>query len=191
MEQHKLSVTELQYQETEQLKYQLRMRDQLVDQLSSQLFQMVQEHPPALPQARSPFSMGTSTSKSEELQALEQQISFYQDQIDQRDQQIATLKASCQDLSDRNQMLENVIQELPEVYRQQFAEKLEQFKDKLQVLKTENQRLKSELGYTPQPTRPRKKTVSSLPEKKCSSFILRVAQLSNCNILLKDFTEKS
>ena len=149
-EQSETAVQEEQQQQNNLLKHQLKARDQLVDQLSAQLFQMVQEHPPALPQARSPFSMGSSAESSSEVKSLEQQISFYQDQIDQRDQQIANLKTSCQDLSDRNQMLENVIQELPEVYRQQFAERLEQFKEKLKALKIENQKLQSELRQRPQ-----------------------------------------
>lgn len=153
-------------QETARLKHQLRMRDQLVDQLSAQLFQMVQEHPPALPQARSPIATAPSTTSGKDVQALEQQISFYQEQIDQRDLQIEQLKGSCQDLSDRNQMLENVIQELPEVYRQQFAEKLEQFKAKLQTLNEENQRLKAELGHNPQSNAPRRKRKLFLPYQK-------------------------
>lgn len=145
MEQVQTAVTDEQQQENNRLKHQLKVRDQLVDQLSAQLFQMVQEHPPALPQARSPLTMGQTTPSHSEVQELEEQISFYQDQIDQRDLQIKQLKTSCQDLRDRNQMLETVIQELPEVYRQQFAERLDQFKEKLQVLKAENQKLQAEL----------------------------------------------
>lgn len=156
MEQAETALQDEQQQENDLLKHQLRVRDQLVDQLSAQLFQMVQEHPPALPQARSPFTMGSSAQFNPEVKALEQQISFYQDQIDQRDQQIAQLKRSCQELRDRNQMLENVIQELPEVYRQQFAERLDQFKEKLQALKLENQKLQAELRHRPQQSHPGK-----------------------------------
>lgn len=128
------------------LKHQLKMRDQLVDQLSGQLFQMIQDHPPALPAARSSLIVGASSSSNQNLQELEEQITFYQNQIDQRDSEIAQLKKSCQELSDRNQMLETVIQDLPEVYRQQFASRLEQFKEKLQSLKVENRRLMGELN---------------------------------------------
>ena len=152
-----------QQQETERLRQQLQQRDQLVNQLSAQLYHMVQEHPPALPQARSPITSSSAPSNAD-IQALEQQISFYQDQIDQRDRQIEQLKSSCQDLSDRNQMLENVIQELPEVYRQQFAEKLEQFKTKLQTLKAENQRLRTELGQDQRTSRSKRKLF--LPSQK-------------------------
>lgn len=143
--------------EIDELKHQLKMRDQLVQQLSGQLFQMVQEHPPALPAARSSLRQdsiniaqastpGSDSVSREDLKALEEQISFYQNQIDQRDTAIGKLKQSCQELSDRNQMLENVIQELPEVYRQQFALRLEQFKEKLNTLKAENHRLMGELN---------------------------------------------
>ena len=167
MEQVETAVNGEQQQENDLLKHQLKIRDQLVDQLSAQLFQMVQEHPPALPQARSPLTMGNAAPSNSEVKALEQQISFYQDQIDQRDQQIEQLKTSCQDLSDRNQMLENVIQELPEVYRQQFAERLDQFKEKLQALKAENHKLQAELRqHTQQSSSSRSRRKLFLPYQK-------------------------
>lgn len=147
MSQDDKIVSEEQQNNTELLKHQLKVRDQLVDQLSAQLFQMVQEHPPALPQARSSYPNPNSiSSPAEDIQALQQQVNFYQDQLDQRDQNIQQLKASVQALQDRNQMLENVIQELPEVYRQQFAERLDRFKEKMYTLKAENHKLRSELG---------------------------------------------
>ena len=155
-----------QQEQTELLKHQLKIRDQLVDQLSAQLFQMVQDHPPALPQARSSFNGGIPNSASEDVQALQQQISFYQDQIDQRDQQITQLKTSCQELSDRNHMLENVIQELPEVYRQQFAERLDRFKEKMQALKAENQKLRTELGLKSKNNSGKTKRRLFLPSQK-------------------------
>lgn len=152
------------------LRQQLKIRDQLVNQLSSQLFKMVQAYPPALPQAPDdPTGLAASRRSVtlEEVQALEQQISFYQDQIDQRDRDIAHLKQSCQDLSDRNQTLERVVQDLPEVYRRQFQDRLEQYKVRMRSLQAENKKLRAELGYRPAPDAPEgQKRRLFLPSKR-------------------------
>ena len=138
-------------QELAQLRRQLQQRDQLVAQLSSELFRMVKSHPPALPASTSGSSalalmpQTPEASLRDDLRRLEQQIEFYQSQIDKRDQEMGRLQKSCQVLSDRNQMLERIIQELPEVYRQKFADRLEAVKSKFQTLQTENRRLHSEL----------------------------------------------
>jgi hypothetical protein len=138
-------------QELMTLKQQIRGRDQLVEQLSTELFRMVRAHPPALPAAISPPhpSSGMTNPDAErlrqELQAIEQQIAFYQDQIDKRDAEIAQLQKNCQVLSERNQSLELIVQELPVVYRQKFADRLDQVKSKVQSLQSENQRLSHQL----------------------------------------------
>lgn len=139
-------------QELAQLRRQLQLRDQLVEQLSTELFRMVKTHPPALsPAGSSPSSALALTPQTPEsalrddLRQLEEQIEFYQSQIDKRDQEVSRLQKSCQVLSDRNQMLERIIQELPEVYRQKFADRLDAVKSKFQSLQTENRRLHGEL----------------------------------------------
>lgn len=142
--------------EISQLNAQLQMRDQLVDQLSTELYRLIKANPAALPQAygnRGTASAPSSFSAGEdvldqELSALESQIEFYQGQIDKRDAQIAHLQNSCQSLSERNQMLEHVIQELPEVYRQKFSNRLDQVKTKVKSLQLENRRLYSALQDT-------------------------------------------
>jgi septal ring factor EnvC (AmiA/AmiB activator) len=139
-------------QELARLRRQLQQRDRLVEQLSGELFRMVKSHPPALPAASSSPSSALAfvpqtpeASLRDDLRRLEQQIEFYQSQIDKRDKEVSRLQKSCQVLSDRNQMLERIIQELPEVYRQKFADRLEAVKSKFQTLQAENRRLQSEL----------------------------------------------
>jgi chromosome segregation ATPase len=135
-------------QELEQLRRQLQVRDQLVEQLSTELFRMVRTHPPALPMraiAATTVPLTPEAALRSDVRRLEQQIEFYQGQIDKRDAEIARLQQSCQTLSERNQMLEHIIQELPEVYRQKFTDRLEQVKSKLQSLQTENRRLQGQL----------------------------------------------
>jgi chromosome segregation ATPase len=152
-------------QELAQLRRQLQQRDRLVEQMSGELFRMVKSHPPALPAASSPPASALAlvpqtpeASLRDDLRQLEQQIEFYQSQIDKRDQEVGRLQKSCQVLSDRNQMLERIIQELPEVYRQKFADRLEAVKSKFQTLQAENRRLHSELQQVNGRSLPESKT---------------------------------
>jgi chromosome segregation ATPase len=133
--------------ELKHLRQQLSARDQLVDQLSAELFRLIQAHPPLLAPAAQVTTGPISQADRlrQELQALEEQIEFYQQQIDDRDTEINRLQSSCQSLSERNQMLERLIQELPEVYKHQFSDRLDQVKNKMQSLQTENQRLYSQI----------------------------------------------
>ncbi|PZD74341.1 Chromosome partition protein Smc [Acaryochloris thomasi RCC1774] len=133
--------------ELKHLRQQLSARDQLVDQLSSELFRLIQAHPPLLAPAAEVTTgpLSQVDRLRQELQAVEEQIEFYQQQIDDRDAEINRLQNSCQSLSERNQMLERLIQELPEVYKHQFSDRLDQVKNKMQSLQTENQRLYSQI----------------------------------------------
>jgi chromosome segregation ATPase len=163
------NLSEAERAELRDLQQQLELRDQLVDQLSTQLFQMVQAHPPALPSA------GQTSSRNRDdgaelvnlTREMEQQIEFYQGQIDQRDAEISKLQHSCQELSDRNQMLEHVIQDMPEVYRQQFAARLDQLKTKMQALQEENKRLYTELAhYNPEAARKAAASKRLMPSRR-------------------------
>ncbi len=135
--------------ELKHLRQQLTARDQLVDQLSSELFRVIQAHPPLLaPATETQMTVGPMSQTDrlrQELRAVQEQIEFYQQQIDDRDTEISRLQNSCQSLSERNQMLERLIQELPEVYKNQFSDRLDQVKNKMQTLQTENQRLYSQI----------------------------------------------
>jgi chromosome segregation ATPase len=140
-------------QELAQLRQQIQVRDQLVGQLSTELFRMVKTHPPALPASTGTRSTHESipSFQTEEgglradLSRLEEQIEFYQGQIDKRDVEITRLQKSCQVLSERNQLLETIVQELPEIYKQKFVDRLDVVKSKVQSLQTENRRLNSAL----------------------------------------------
>lgn len=111
---------------------------------------MVKTHPPLLAAGSSTATPIASqnpeaASLRSELDRMEEQIEFYQSQIDKRDAEITRLQKSCQGLSDRNQMLEQIIQQLPEVYRQKFTERLDSVKSRVQSLQNENRRLSAEL----------------------------------------------
>ena len=163
-----------------QLSEQLQLRDQLVEQLSTELYRMIKANPAALPPAQGvaiaeqsgpslpmpPISNGDILRQ--DMTTLESQIEFYQAQIDKRDAQITHLQSSCQSLSERNQMLERVIQELPEVYRQKFAQRLDQVKTKVKFLQLENRRLYSALQDS-NPTQSNDTRISLPARSKTSS----------------------
>jgi nitrate/nitrite-specific signal transduction histidine kinase len=76
---------------------------------------------------------------------VEQQVGFYQEQLTQRDSEIYQLRQSVQELGDRSRMLEQVVQELPKIYRQKFAERIAPVKEKVAQIQQENRRLHAEL----------------------------------------------
>lgn len=173
MEQAQLAKAQTAEGEISHLHQQLQMRDQLVDQLSYELFRVLRSHPPALPpsgaaaKTTSCYQQVSTTSEADglrqELREIEKQIEFYQGQIDKRDAEIARLRKSCQTLSERNQLLEHMIQDLPRVYRQKFSERLDQVKTKVQSLEQENHRLYSELQSIEEQQTPGKRHPKQLP----------------------------
>ena len=128
--------------ENAQLREELHMRDQLVQQLSQELFRLVKGKTTVAPQPEvSERSKAQSQALREQLQGVEQQVTFYQEQIAERDAEINQLRQSVQELTDRSRMLEQVVQELPSVYREKFAERMEPVKEKVAMLQKENRQL--------------------------------------------------
>ncbi len=143
------------------LQQDIEIRDQLVKQLSEEMYRLIVEQPELFAnfyQARKEAQQANQLTEQTlqqltELQhqalALADQISFYQTQIEQRDQEIQKrdqeiqrLQGSLHEYNERNQMLEKVIQEMPDVYRQKFSERLATVKHKLESLQQENQQLR-------------------------------------------------
>jgi chromosome segregation ATPase len=132
--------------EVSSLREELQIRDRLVQQLSQEVFRLVKgnaESVPKLPGAER--NVGEITLFSQQLQQAEQQTTFYQGQIDTRDAEIMRLRASVKELSDRSQMLERVLKELPQLYRQKFAERLIQVRDKVAKMQQDNRQLQAKL----------------------------------------------
>lgn len=132
--------------EVSRLREDLQMRDQLVQQLSQELFRLVKGNATFMPKPEvSERHLGEMRVLREQLQEVEQQVTFYQEQISSRDAEIYQLRQSVQELSDRSRMLEQVVQELPVLYRQKFAERMEPVREKVAMLQRENRHLHSEL----------------------------------------------
>jgi chromosome segregation ATPase len=132
--------------EVSRLREDLHLRDQLVQQLSQELFRLVKGNasftPPPEVSERHQAQMRVLR---EQLQDVEQQVTFYQEQITSRDEEIYQLRQSVQELTDRSRMLEQVVQELPHIYRQKFAERMAPVREKVAMLQRENRQLHAEL----------------------------------------------
>ncbi|MBW4524206.1 MAG: hypothetical protein KME18_03290 [Phormidium tanganyikae FI6-MK23] len=162
------------------LQEELQMRDQLVQQLSQELFRLVKGNATApSPTSDEPSDRHLAEVQSlrDELHIVEQQVTFYQEQITQRDQEIYELRQTTQELIERSKMLEQVVQELPKVYRQKFAERMQPVREKVAMIQRENRQLHAELqsvnyrlavknrrnGHLDLPSFPREEGEISLP----------------------------
>ena len=97
------------------------MRDQLVQQLSQELFRLVKGNQDFLPSTDvSERHQAEVRALREQLQGVETQVAFYQEQIESRDEEIHQMRQTVQELTDRTRMLEQVVQELPKIYKQKF-----------------------------------------------------------------------
>ena len=132
--------------ETARLREELQMRDNLVQQLSQELFRLVKGNASFMPSPEvSERHLSEVRALREQLQGVEQQVTFYQEQITDRDAEIYQLRQSVQELTDRSRMLEQVVQELPKIYRQKFAERMVPIREKVTQIQRENRQLHAEL----------------------------------------------
>ncbi len=130
--------------EVSKLRQELQLRDQLVQQLSQELFRLVKGNTDFMPQPEvSERHQNELNALREQLQAVEEQVSFYQEQISTRDSEIYQLRQSVQELTDRSRMLEQVVQELPQIYRQKFEERMAPVREKVALLQQENRQLQA------------------------------------------------
>ena len=132
--------------EVARLREELQMRDQLVQQLSQELFRLVKGNAGLVPTPEvSDRHQVEMQVLRDQLQEVEHQVAFYQEQMNERDAEIYQLRQSVQELGDRSRMLEQVVQDLPGVYRRKFEERMASVKEKIAQLQQENRNLQAEL----------------------------------------------
>jgi chromosome segregation ATPase len=132
--------------EVARLREELQVRDQLVQQLSQELFRLVKGNTSFMPAPEvSERHLAEVRALREQLHGVEQQVKFYQEQISTRDTEIYQLRQSVQELTDRSRMLEQVVQELPRIYREKFAQRMASVKEKVALIQRENRQLHAEL----------------------------------------------
>lgn len=132
--------------ELARLQEELQMRDQLVQQLSQELFRLVKGNKDFMPSVEvSERHQAEVRALRDQLQGVEKQVAFYQEQIEGRDAEIYQLRQTVQELTDRTRMLEQVVQELPKIYKQKFSERMTAVKERVANIQTENRQLHAEL----------------------------------------------
>lgn len=132
--------------ENSRLLQDLQLRNQLIQQLSQEIFRLIKGNVNLNLQEENGENQEENMLRiKQELQHSEKQVKFYQEQIIVREQKIGQLQQSVETLTDRNQMLEKMVEELPEVYRQKFSERLVPIQERLKSLEQENRQLYSEL----------------------------------------------
>jgi chromosome segregation ATPase len=133
--------------EVTRLREELQMRDELVQQLSRELFRLVKGNAGVVPATTEASEQQQAEVKAlrEQLQSVEKQVTYYQGQLEERSTETVQLRQTVQELTDRTRMLEQVVQELPKVYRQKFDERMVTVRDKIKQLQGENRRLQAEL----------------------------------------------
>ncbi|MBE9076911.1 hypothetical protein IQ241_06315 [Romeria aff. gracilis LEGE 07310] len=132
--------------EVARLHEELQMRDQLVQQLSQELFRLVKGNKEFVPApVVTERHQAEVRSLREQLQGVEQQVAFYQSQLESRDAETYQLRQTVQELTDRTRMLEQVVQELPKLYKQKFAERMAAVKQRVAKIQQENRQLHAEL----------------------------------------------
>ena len=135
--------------EIARLKEELAMRDQLVQQLSQELFRLVKGNQDFLPAPEvSEQHQQEVRSLRDQMRKLEEQVAFYQAQIEDRDEETYQLRQTTQELTERTRMLEQVVQELPKIYKEKFAERMAAVKDRVAQIQQENRELQAELQST-------------------------------------------
>ncbi|NJN31428.1 MAG: hypothetical protein HC824_14135 [Synechococcales cyanobacterium RM1_1_8] len=132
--------------EVTRLNGELQVRDQLVQQLSQELFRLVKGNVGFAPSPEMSDQHKAEVQKlRDQLKSLEKQVATYQTEISERESEIFENRQTVQELTDRSRMLEQVVQELPGIYRQKFSERLNVVRDRVAELQKENRRLHGEL----------------------------------------------
>ncbi|WP_313898099.1 Npun_F5560 family protein [Nodosilinea sp. LEGE 07298] len=132
--------------EIARLESELAIRDQLVQQLSQELFRLVKGNAGFVPSPEvSEQHQAEMSALRDQLRGVEKQIDFYQGQLEERDSEVLQLRQTVQELTDRTRMLEQVVQELPTVYRQKFADRMAAVKQRVAEIQRENRQLQAEL----------------------------------------------
>jgi chromosome segregation ATPase len=132
--------------EVAHLQAELQMRDQLVQQLSQELFRMVKSQSDKSVGPLNPDrNLSELRALRTQLQGVEEQVSFYQTQITAKDATIDQLQEAVQEQTERADRLEQVVQELPNLYRQKFAERMTPVQEKVAQIQRENRKLHAEL----------------------------------------------
>jgi chromosome segregation ATPase len=136
--------------EVRQLRQELNQRDLLVQQLSEELFRLVKDNAgmtpnPEIVKHQTQAQEQVVQQLSQKLAATQEELSHTQMLLHAHQQEAVELRQENASLSDRAKELEQIVEDLPNVYRAKFAERMFQIKDKVEMLQKENRQLHGEL----------------------------------------------
>ncbi|MEN9216137.1 MAG: hypothetical protein Q6K90_02295 [Gloeomargarita sp. HHBFW_bins_162] len=126
-----------QNQELQRLKKQLHQYQHLIEQLSKELYYRLRQE--------RQVDAGTVVALQGQVQTLQAELHQVQQQVQQREQELVQMHGSLVVAQERNQNLETILRDLPEVYRRRFNARLAPVKEQLSRLQEENRRLQAEL----------------------------------------------
>ncbi|MEN9244045.1 MAG: hypothetical protein Q6K81_04030 [Gloeomargarita sp. DG02_5_bins_242] len=126
-----------QNQELHRLQRQLHQYQNLVNQLSQELFQRLRQE--------RQVDSGMVVALQSQVQTLQTELQQMQHRVQQREQELVQMYGSLVSAQERNQNLETILRDLPEVYRRRFNARLAPVKEQLSRLQEENRRLQGEL----------------------------------------------
>lgn len=126
-----------QAQELRRLKFQIQQYSHLVNQLSAELFHRLHQE--------RRVDAGTVVALQGQIEKLQGELRQVQQDLHQREQELVQVHGSLVSARERNQNLETILRDLPEVYRRRFNARLAPVKEQLAKLQEENRRLQSEL----------------------------------------------
>jgi chromosome segregation ATPase len=140
-----LTVEELR-EEISHLQQEVQQKDLLVQQLSEELFRLIKGNNVFVPtQEFSHQHQEELLALSHKLATTEEKLARSQSLQEEREMEAVELRKAFEEMSDRTRMLEQVVQELPNVYRGKFAERMVPIKAKVEMLQKENRQLHMEL----------------------------------------------
>lgn len=128
--------------ELARLQAELQLRDQLVQQLSQELFRLVRDQVPTAERS-APTEL---RSLQQQLQAEKHKVADYHTRLQQREMELVHLQNSVTQLNSRVQLLEAALREMPQIYKQKFAERMVPVKAKILKLQQKNRNLQTELN---------------------------------------------
>ncbi|MCS7030771.1 MAG: hypothetical protein NZL92_04490 [Gloeomargarita sp. SKYG116] len=126
-----------QTKELQRLKAQFHQYGHLIRQLSAELFQRLRQE--------RQVDASTVVALQEQIHTLQTELHRCQQHLQQREHELVEMHGSLQAIQERNQNLETILRDLPELYRRRFNARLAPVKEQLSRLQEENRRLQSEL----------------------------------------------
>ncbi|MDX2273527.1 MAG: hypothetical protein NW237_16475 [Cyanobacteriota bacterium] len=120
---------------------------QIAQQVLDQLKPWIEQHysPPTPPPDDSFGKAAIPVTDLPEFHALQGQIDILQLRQEKQEQQLANYEAEIAELLREKELLEQIIQELPEIYRQKFIQRIQPIQERIRQIQQENRQLRVDL----------------------------------------------